>query len=228
MIYTFGDSITYGFNFDTNREQRIWPFHLAKKLNQPLINYAAPGSSNWRIARKISSMQFNKEDIVIISWTEPSRFEFGVNKDYESPKPYPDRAADIREIDGNIISRRFFNQLTNRTSDSTIKKFNAIAYKELFNTEWFEQMFKIMFSSCCYKLSLIDCKWVMFNTWCNQYTEPDEVYNIPNYFIRGHDTLADQLRDDNVIDYWDDASHILASNIILKNIEQIYGNFLGD
>ena len=228
MIYTFGDSITYGYNFEDNREQRIWPHYISKKLNQPYINYAAPGGSNWRIARKISSMHFSKEDIVIIPWTDSSRFEFGVNADYKSPEPRPNHVADYVEKENGLISRRFFNQLADRTSDNIIKNFNNIAYNELFNSLWFEQMFKVMFSSCYHILNKSNCKWVMFNTWCSQYSKLDEVYNTPNYFFKDSENLTNYIRKNDNVEYWNDTEHLLASEIILENIEVIYGNLLGN
>ena len=127
MIIAFGDSFTYGFNFnESERLNNVYPTLLGKKLNQPVLNTALPGASNWRIARMIQSMNITKDDIVIISWTEPTRFELGVNKRHYVPPIKENRIGDLNETDGDLITKRFFIQLTDRTTDKDAKKINEL------------------------------------------------------------------------------------------------------
>jgi hypothetical protein len=143
MIYTFGDSYTWGWNFfiDTHlkdkRQSLTWPSVIAHKLNQPLTDFSYPASSNWKIARQLHSLPLTKDDIVLISWTAPTRFEFGLADDYDIEPSHPDihyRVTDINDDDNGIRTKRMSYHLMDRTTCQFAKQFMWLAYGP-FNSE---------------------------------------------------------------------------------------------
>lgn len=217
MLYAFGDSVTYGYNFDEGvRENLVYPALMSQKLNVSLINTALPGGSNWRIARLLQSISLNENDTVIISWTEPTRFEFGVSPMHYAPPIRENRIGDLLECDGDLISKRFFIQLTQRTTDQYAKTLNGIIYNEFNNELWFAEMFKVMYNSCLNVLNESGCKWIMFNAWAKQ---ADGVFH-DNYIYS--DTTMDKIIG-NPDGYWNTEQHYQVSNIILDKLKEIYG-----
>lgn len=221
MLYCFGDSSTYGVKIDESiREKSVWPFYLSEKLNSDFKNLSLPGGSNWRIARQINALNLNENDIVVISWTEPTRFEFGVNENYplnvNTSLPF---GGDDYEKNGNLVCKRFFNQLTTRTSDGCVKKFNKIAYDEFYNQEWYEEMFKVMFSSCIHRLEKSKCRWLMFNGWCKQYNKKDKLFEIQEYVLGYENTMANHIQKEL---YWMPKEHKAISTILFDNYKKIY------
>jgi len=90
-LHLFGDSFTEGHLLDKNfhpyKEWKLyrggelplcWGDLLSKKLNMKMNNRAVGGMSNSEIFQKICkhSNEFEKDDIVIINWTYPSRFRW--------------------------------------------------------------------------------------------------------------------------------------------------------
>jgi hypothetical protein len=228
MIYTFGDSYTWGWNFfidadlKNERENLIWPNLLSKKLNQPLTDFSLPASSNWRIARKIQSLSLTKDDIVLIGWTSPTRFEFGLADDYDIEPNHPDihyRITDMNEDDG-IRTKRMSYHLMDSTTSVYAKQFMWSAYGP-FNSElWYREMFKVMFNSCQNVLNNSGCKWLAFDVWCDQCDDNDFV-DVPNYRLRGTNLLnasrniagkeTDKL-------YWTKEEHNNVSNLLIKEL----------
>jgi hypothetical protein len=225
MLYTFGDSFTWGRNLvdisEEHRVKHIWPTRLAEKLNVDYINLAVPAASNWRTARKLLNLKLSPNDIVIIGWSEFSRFEFGVNLSHTSPKN--NTIADITEIDGNIKTRKFNYLLSDRTSDQKVKEFNKLAYNEFYNEQWFQEMFKIMFHSCCRVLEQSGCKWLMFNTWATQYDKTSIEFDIPQYFLGQNTTMTEYIRGNNPVSYWSEEEHNLVSNLLFAKLKKMYG-----
>lgn len=222
MIYCFGDSLTYGVPFHTNiREKSNWPYHLSNFLNDNVQNLSLPGGSNWRIARQITNLELNEKDLVVISWTDSTRFEFGISDSYpiKINKRLPFNGDDI-EKDNDIICKRFYNQLSKSTADKKVKEFNTIAYDELFNENWFETMFKIIFSSCVYSLKKSGCKWLMFNAWCRPYNKNNDDFEIENYILGYKNHMSSYLKKDN---YWEIEDHIEVAKIIFEHYKKIYG-----
>ena len=76
MLYTIGDSFTYGAEL-ANPEQDAWPVLVARKANMKLLNEGEPGVGNEYIIKKtILAVSKHKPDLVIIGWTSCSRQEF--------------------------------------------------------------------------------------------------------------------------------------------------------
>lgn len=218
MIIAFGDSFTYGFNFnESERLNNVYPTLLGKKLNQPVLNTALPGASNWRIARMIQSMNITKDDIVIISWTEPTRFELGVNKRHYVPPIKENRIGDLNETDGDLITKRFFIQLTDRTTDKDAKKINELVYSEFNNEKWFQEMFKVMYNSCIQVLEKSGCKWLMFNAWIKQ---ADGVYH--RNYVYSNTTMSGIIQK-NTSGYWTKQEHEKVSNTLINCLDELYG-----
>ena len=225
MLYTFGDSFTWARNFfDISEEHRVkhmWPTRLAEKLNVEYANLAVPASSNWRTARKLLSLDLSSNDIVVIGWSEFSRFEFGVNTSHTSPRN--NSIADITEIDGNIRTRKFNQLLSERTSDIKVKEFNKLAYNEFYNEQWFQEMFKLMFHSCCRVLEQSGCKWIVFNTWATQYDKISTEFDIPQYFLGQKSTMTEYIRDTKEVSYWSEKEHEFVADLLYDKLNKLYG-----
>jgi hypothetical protein len=216
MIHVFGDSFTYGHNFDNSiRETLVYPTLISKHLNQPVKNYAIPGGSNWRIARQLESIELSSKDIVIISWTDVTRFELGVSENHYIPPIKKNAIGDLVEYEDNLITKRFFEQLTERTTDNDAKIINNLVYTQFNNELWFEKMFKLMYNSCLYKLETSGCEWLMFNAWntqCEQSYHKNYIYS---------DTTMNTIIGNKHIEYWGEKEHQMVSKILLKHLSSI-------
>lgn len=231
MIYTFGDSYTWGWNFfidaelKEKRTELIWPAVLASKLNQPLTDFSSPASSNWRIARKLQSLKLTKEDIVLIGWTSPTRFEFGLADDYDIVPCHPDihyRITDENEDDDGIRTKRMSYHLMDSTTCQYAKNFMWSAYGPFNSERWFREMFKVMFTSCESILNKSGCKWLAFDVWCDQCKDTDFI-DVPNYILRGTHLLNASRnipgRETNK-EYWSEQEHINVADLLIRELKK--------
>lgn len=116
-LHLFGDSFTEGHNLDLTfppykewRKYRggelppCWGDLLSEKLNMTLANRAMGGMSNDEIFNTICrySDQFQKDDIVIINWTYPHRFQWAFWSEEKERYTWIRLGADPR--DGSVIS----------------------------------------------------------------------------------------------------------------------------
>ena len=229
MIYTFGDSYTWGWNFyidasidDEEQKRLIWPSVLADKLGQPLTDFSLPASSNWRIARKLQSLNLTKDDIVLIGWTAPTRFEFGLAHDYDSIPSHPDihyRITDMDEDDG-IKTKRMSYHLMDSTTCQYAKQFMWGAYGPFNSEAWYKEMFKVMFTSCQHILDKSGCKWLAFDVWCDQCGD-DVFTDVPNYILRGTNLLNASRGipgKDTDKEYWTKEEHIKVADLLIKEL----------
>jgi len=218
MLHVFGDSYTYGFNFkdEADRTSKVWVSHVAKKFGVEYVNHAVPGGSNWRTARILNNMNLKSEDIVIVTLTISERFEFGVSPTYKPPKIKDNRIADLLETHGDVVTKRFFPQLIDRSTDKVAIKFAEIAYSEFYNPEWLIQMNDVMINACMHKLTTSGCKWLMFNTWCNE----DSGVEFPVNFRFPDSNLTHII---GTKDYWNPEQHLEVANIIYDEYVRIYG-----
>ena len=81
-LWTFGDSWTEGCQWDPNEGEQVFyketfSYIVAKKLNYNLVNLGIGGFGNNAIYRKVNTYlpNFNKNDVIIITWTTPYRNE---------------------------------------------------------------------------------------------------------------------------------------------------------
>ena len=232
MIYTFGDSYTWGWNFfidadisEDERKASIWPAVLAQKLNQPLTDFSLPASSNWRIARIIQSLPLTKDDVVLIGWTAPTRFEFGLADDYDIEPNHPDihyRITDINEDDNGIRTKRMSSHLRDSTTCQYAKQFMWSAYGP-FNSElWYKEMFKVMFNSCQNVLDKSGCKWLAFDVWCNQCDDPCFT-DVDNYTLRGTNLLNASRNipgKETDKEYWTKEEHGIVADLLIKELNK--------
>lgn len=232
-LYTFGDSCTYGYSFLPDEEKRkrsIWPTKLANALGYELVECSIPGSSNWRMARLISSMEFEPDALVIVAFSTHCRFEFGVSPNHEIPPISADNGipiiGDLVEIDGNLITKRFFARLDERTNDIDAKLFSVLAFSEFFNQEWFSRMQGVCFNAIQHALR--KNQWMAFNAWTRPFEEGDywlSQADIKNYALGLRGVMSEQVSDVRGVDlpYWDDNQHTMASDILLNEYKRIYG-----
>lgn len=230
MIYTFGDSYTWGWNFFVDadlkdkRQSLTWPSVIANKLNQPLTDFSYPASSNWKIARQLQSLPLSKDDIVLIGWTAPTRFEFGLADDYDIEPLHPDihyRITDVNDDDNEIRTKRMSYHLIDRTTCQFAKEFMWLAYGP-FNSElWYKEMFKVMFTSSQQVLNKSGCKWLMFDVWCDQ-CDDDCFTDAPQYIFRGSHLLNVSRgipgRETNK-EYWSKEEHMHVADLLIKELK---------
>ena len=230
MIYTFGDSYTWGWNFFVDadlkdkRQSLTWPSVLANKLNQPLTDLSYPASSNWKIARQLQSLPLTKDDIVLIGWTAPTRFEFGLADDYDIEPSHPDihyRITDINDDDNGIRTKRMSYHLMDRTTCQFAKQFMWHAYGP-FNSElWYREMFKVMFTSIQQVLNKSECKWLVFDVWCDQ-CDDDCFTDVSQYIFRGShllNTSRDIPGRDTDKEYWSKEEHMHVADLLIKELK---------
>jgi hypothetical protein len=231
MIYTFGDSYIWGWNFfidaelKDQRQQLTWPSILANKLNMPFTDFSLPASSNWRIARKLQSLNLSKDDIVLIGWTSPTRFEFGLADDYDIEPSHPDihyRITDLNEDDDGVRTKRMSYHLMDSTTCQFAKNFMWGAYGP-FNSElWYKEMFKVMFTSCQQVLNQSQCKWLAFDVWCDQ-CDDDYLLDVDNYILRGTNLLNVSRNIPGKItdkQYWTKQEHMDVADIMIKELSK--------
>lgn len=95
MLYTNGDSFTFGTGIQSNK---AWPALLAKNLGYELVNDALPGGSNYRIVRTtIDFLSRHKPNLVIIAWSSYLRTE------WPSHSLIPQQASNLEYNDRPII-----------------------------------------------------------------------------------------------------------------------------
>lgn len=234
MIYTFGDSYTWGWNFFIDsrlkhqRTELTWPSVLSKKLGHDLTELSLPASSNWRIARKIQSLPITKDDIVLIGWTSPTRFEFGLANDYDIFPTHPDihyRITDENEEDGAIRTKRMSYHLMDSTTCRFAKQFMWSAYGPFNSEPWYREMFKVMLTSVQNVLDKSGCKWLAFDVWCDQ-CEDSEFTDVGNYILRGTN-LLNASRDipgkETDKEYWSTLEHVRVADLLIGKLNERYG-----
>lgn len=201
MLYTFGDSITYGADLvklgfsDDERVKLTWPGILANMLDQPLTDLSFPAASSWRIARQVQNLNLTKDDYVFIQWTTPHRFEFGVNNEYDYDSAQTEKifrmVDQVQNIDG-ARTKDMCHSIIYKTTDSVCKDMMKMAYSKMFNETWYHQMFRVMVQSTVYVLDKSECKYIMFDGWMKNC---DDRYftDVPNYVLRGT-TISNHCR----------------------------------
>lgn len=82
MILTLGDSFTYGEELPDR--QLAWPYQLAAEFGHDVDNQGVPSGSNDRMFRlAVSLTAKNTYDLVIVAWSDPSRFEVKVGDEVQ-------------------------------------------------------------------------------------------------------------------------------------------------
>jgi hypothetical protein len=212
MLYALGDSFTYGRNFSIeDRGKYVWPVLLGKKLDCEYVNLAEPGASNWQMARQLQSLNLNANDFVVISWSIPYRFE--------------------------MCYQKIMPPLVDHSEKENVKKLAEIVYFDLFDQNWFDEMFKVFYMSCLNVLKDSGCKWVLFNSWTLQFSDDKneewlKPFNIPQYIFGPKRTMCEEIRTGffqkyftlgTTPAYWNEKEHELICDILYKKIQEIYG-----
>ena len=255
MIYVLGDSFSFGWNFfmdsRKDREQLVFGHLLSKKLNMPYKNLSMPAGSNWRIARLVSMLDLTKDDVVVISWTAPDRYEVPSQPLNFSPL---DKVFDINNhkvedfklsMPGEFFQfiERFNNQYTRRVYRGLIDakyKTNNNIFKNLYNTmyenfycpKYYDQMFKVMYSSTLCYLQHSQCKFIMFNGWTNNCQKVTDIFNIKEYLFGSNHNMTSVIRNKKptnppeyytpLLEYWTEKEHEQVAEIIYKKLKELY------
>lgn len=226
MIYVFGDSFTYGYKFlkegNLNFKNLIYPYLLSHKLNIPYKNFSYPGGNNWRIGRKIMSLDLTPEDIVIIAWAPSERFELGVGENHisfldkvintETHNPifqkydlttqegviqlFDDSILNVVIKDDDVYTRQILpTSPQHKIKNHHFRSLYKYCYTHFGTDEWLEQMFLQIFCSCVYKLRLSGCKFRMFNTFRIPYQKTlNPLLEIPEYIPDPYTNMTDFIR----------------------------------
>lgn len=235
MLYTFGDSITYGSDLidsGVSNEEKInltWPGVLAKLTKSELTDLSFPASSSWRISRQIQNLNLTKDDIVIIQWTSPIRFEFGVNDEHDCESKSDKeiyRMVDSIQDENGLRTKAMCYSVMFKTTDKNCKDMMKLAYGKFYNHLWYEEMFRIMVKSSLYELDKSNCRYIMFDGWMKNCHEKF-FKDVPNYVFRGT-TIANRCRNvpgterDNH-NYATEKEHEIMAQLIHKELIKIYG-----
>ena len=247
MIYVLGDSYSFGYNFwmdNKNRKELIYGHHLSKKLNVPLRNLAVPGGSNWRIARLLSTLSLNKDDVVIIGWSATERYEMPVTKYSLSPLdkvfdtydqnffegPAPPNFSQWVEKTNNLYTRRIIHTTFNnqkKIMNENFKNLHQKLFKHHVSFQYFNEMFYILYKACLYQLKSSNAKFLMFNAWSSDVDEKSE-YNIKEYLFGPKSNMTDVIRSENsksktkTASYWDENEHKQVAEILYTKLKEYY------
>lgn len=209
MLYTYGDSFTYGWNLQNLNKN--WGTVLSKKLKVGYRNYAYPGGSNWRICRELYNTRLRPNDIVIIGWTISNRFEFGKldrTRFYNGQNKWANPKNDIQP---------FHQEIANRIFDPRISEFARTAYEVLSDDDWFDDMFNMLYWSVRSYLDRSKVKWFMFDTWTSNILDGMEH---DNYVYSGRKNMNDYLkkRDNYHLEkgYWNESGHQKVADIFYE------------
>jgi hypothetical protein len=144
-LFGFGDSFTAGhFQDDTFKPYQQWKEYrggnlppiwidlLGQKLNMDVVNYGHGGNSNLETFETICKNcdQFKNGDIVIINWTEITRFRWVAFGNFRSAEgiydvPYWRRIQAASNDDGCIDEKTKIDIVQNRT--------NTLYIEEIYN-----------------------------------------------------------------------------------------------
>lgn len=224
MLYTFGDSYTFGFNFYKeklkDRNTLLYPVILGSKLNIPVLNISYPAVSNWWIARQVFSANITQNDYVVIGWTSASRFEFSVSKSTLTPKDkvipleklinpevlFPNfekdfdtfYAHDIIEKNDDLYTRRYQLWIAQHLekSKSKIGTHMQSMFTDHLDNNWLDLMSYMLICSTIQKLQSIKCKFIMFNVFrgFHDCNFDVDLLNIPEYMLGPKDNVLRFLR----------------------------------
>ena len=160
-LVVFGCSHTYGegqidcLNYTTsqgdymtkNPSQYAWPAVLARELNvEEVINLGRPGCSNRYIANKILDTPIQKDDIIVILWTEFNRTTV-----YPSSEDAWAVAKNIQPVQKDKMSKMYYkhihhpyNSFLESVEYMNLANYHLRKYRNVFN-------FKADFNTSEYK-----------------------------------------------------------------------------
>lgn len=235
MLYTFGDSMAFGWNLykvysEEDRKALAWPGKLSQMLNQPLTDFSFPGASNWRVARILQSLYLTPQDTVVIQWSSFGRTEVGVNPNYEYKSTMPEdekyKILDGVQEDFGIRTKNLCRTILPHTTDYTTKKYMYHTFNTFWNEEWYREMFKVMMTSSLYVLKKSNCKFIMFDGWM-QHCDDNLFTDVPEYIIRGT-TMNNITKNitgitEQDLSYGGPEQNQVIADTVYENLERLYG-----
>jgi len=181
MIYTIGDSFTYGEEVP-NREVDAYPYVLARMLSTEVTNLGRPASGNYRMVKRAMDVVLNeKPELIVIGWSDPARQEFA-----DSINTYEPEKLRIGDI---WAGRNYRNmQAAGDFRMNLIKYMTAYDVPTYYYAKWLRQI--ILVQTFC---RANDVKCIMFSA-CNS-----EDYN-KKYFDT-HKHLSTHIDTNTYIDW---------------------------
>jgi len=151
MIYTIGDSFTYGGELK-NPSQDSWPSLLSKLLNKPVTNLGRSAASNTRIIEKIIDMAYEEDsELIIIAWSDYLRIQ------QFDGEPYDTWPGATHHYDKKLRA-----QMTDNLTRSYDDAYNVWAYQN-----WLREI--ILTQTLLKHLNKKYLMAVAFHTWGNLY-----------------------------------------------------------
>lgn len=217
MLYTFGDSFTWGTGL-TNKETECWPYVLSQLLDQPLYNLAKPGGNNWYIARKINELTFNSDDIFVIGWTSPDRFELPASE--ELVRQYIPNPTDRPDPSDSIAVKKFHPGI--KYGNPVVQELSKVIYTDFYNDVWFYEHFKICLQSVKWRLDQVGCRYIMFYPWAwwpANYSKEFDLYdnNFVDWLNSEDATEMSYIENDG---HYDARTHTMIANWLYKQLQK--------
>lgn len=172
-ILIFGDSFSCEFKHMC-KEYVEWKKYepenfgeiISKKLNLDYLNYAIGGIDNYTIFHSIIKNDINDDDILIIGWTNPSRFRLVDNPNNSWMTFLPTLNYDnFYCISKNTINEIFYNRVLNDVShplcvdevNDFINIINKAYYKnKIIHWSWYEADFNLTLDALKYDKIIVE------------------------------------------------------------------------
>lgn len=189
---------------------KTWSELLSEKINYNLKNYAVSGSSNLDIMESFSKFctKISSNDIVILNWTELSRFRVA-NEKWHSVMSYhishEEMADELKKLNNIGIS-------TDTIKEIVFNRENHLYEMELQNWSNF-------ISDYC-KLKKIKVLFWGLHT-DNNFTEKINNTNLFNYILLKHGSIGTETNNEVQDGHFSETSHIVASDIFYNLINNI-------
>jgi len=144
-LITFGCSTTQGEGLE-NPHTETWGYHLSNYFGLEHINQGIAGASNKLISYKITTFDYQPDDIVFILWCNVNRYSV-LHSDTEYDKIYPlspTKQSELyykyfhSDVDQSFTNKAFTTYALNHLKSKQIK------YNKLFFNKELEQYYDIL------------------------------------------------------------------------------------
>lgn len=223
-LITVGCSFTSGVGVKNNE---TYTHKLAELLNCNYENYGEAGHSNKYIFRKSIELlkNWNKDDILIIQWTNPMRDEIITNEGYLFYPPYPtfvSLAFLYGKNPGPALQKLGIFEKADYDKSIIEKKQNdVINYCEKF----FNKKYQLDLSFC-YQISLfglletLGIKYINFFGWeSEEYETQKEIFSFTNEKFL-NDTFGEYVKNPPGGEHPDKDMHKIWANYLYNKIKE--------
>lgn len=200
MILTLGDSFTYGEEL-TDRSD-AWPYVLAREFKRTVDNLAVPSGSNDRMFRlAVGETARSKYDLVIIAWSDPSRFETKVNDEITCVNVARTRPAWLPQFYQHSYDDRLAHERWYTNMLALQMYFKTIGQKYLFCTTGEVMTYNRYYEDFKHILQLLDTRYMTswpiggFLSWQDDCPKGDRGHPLELGHKRIAITLSEYIRE---------------------------------